>query len=365
MAQVMPCSTQHCNSEAVVKSRKLCRKHYNAWYRVNKNGPTPEPAERDCATCGVAFTPKNSLGKYCSKPCVDKGKPSAAGLTCYICGGSMVKGRTSKPQGEAAHNKCRVGTVPNHGLSGYNRGCRCDTCREAKNADMRRYNAERATRDGVSYSTAAKRKKRGVDPNATVDCTICKMPLINVRSSAAKFPMHKACKDAAPEWLRRGLPNPKVKAFEKRMDKAAEGTTGGNRVFTAGGCDWCGDYFVAAGAKARFCSPKCKTQESFQRRSAGGTFKISAKRRKEIYERDGWMCKLCSHPVDKSLPYTDIWSATLDHIIPQALQLVPDHSSANLRLAHRWCNSARGDGSNMTNVSLIKRASDMHMAEAA
>lgn len=176
--------------------------------------------------------------------------------------------------------------------------------------------------------------------------------------------MHKECRSSASEWLRKGLPNPKIVAFQKKIKRAAKGTTGGNRMFVAGGCGWCGEYFVAAGAKARFCSSKCKTQESFLRRSAGGTFKISAKRRKEIYERDGWTCQICSHPVDASLGHTDNWSATLDHVIPQALQLVPDHSPANLRLAHRWCNSARGDGSNMAKDALIARATAMHLEAA-
>jgi 5-methylcytosine-specific restriction endonuclease McrA len=47
--------------------------------------------------------------------------------------------------------------------------------------------------------------------------------------------------------------------------------------------------------------------------------------------------------VDITLHYFHPLSATLDHIIPQSHMLIPDHSDRNLRLAHRSCNSARGD----------------------
>jgi 5-methylcytosine-specific restriction endonuclease McrA len=62
-----------------------------------------------------------------------------------------------------------------------------------------------------------------------------------------------------------------------------------------------------------------------------------------IYERDGWVCQLCHEPVDPDLDQSDVWGATLDHIECQSWALIPDHRPTNLRLAHRWCNSARGD----------------------
>jgi len=49
------------------------------------------------------------------------------------------------------------------------------------------------------------------------------------------------------------------------------------------------------------------------------------------------------HPVDAALPPNDRWAATLDHIECQSWALMADHSEANLRLAHRMCNSIRSD----------------------
>lgn len=62
--------------------------------------------------------------------------------------------------------------------------------------------------------------------------------------------------------------------------------------------------------------------------------------RQAIYERDGWVCQLCLDPVDRA-DLTGLWAASLDHIIPFS-QGGTDEPE-NLRLAHRWCNSVRGD----------------------
>lgn len=70
---------------------------------------------------------------------------------------------------------------------------------------------------------------------------------------------------------------------------------------------------------------------------------ISDRDRLDIYDRDAWTCQLCSLPVDPQLAHQDRMAATLDHIAPRSLTLFPDDSPENLRLAHRACNSARGN----------------------
>jgi 5-methylcytosine-specific restriction endonuclease McrA len=97
--------------------------------------------------------------------------------------------------------------------------------------------------------------------------------------------------------------------------------------------------------KTRFCSDRCGKNAS---RARTGRFTIPPQVRSAIYERDAWTCQLCRSPVDPDLPPSDVWAATLDHIECQSWALVPDHSPENLRLAHRWCNSVRGDESHYT-----------------
>lgn len=70
---------------------------------------------------------------------------------------------------------------------------------------------------------------------------------------------------------------------------------------------------------------------------------ISKRERLAIYDRDGWTCQICDGAVDPTLDPLHRMAATLDHIEPRSLTLFPDDSPENLRLAHRACNSARGN----------------------
>lgn len=107
-------------------------------------------------------------------------------------------------------------------------------------------------------------------------------------------------------------------------------------------CAWCERTFVHNQPAVRFCGARCS--RSYHKARRGRRFVVSTTRRRRLYERDGWQCQLCLDPVDPDLPVSDPWSATLDHIEPQSHALIPDHSDSNLRLAHRWCNSVRQDG---------------------
>lgn len=68
---------------------------------------------------------------------------------------------------------------------------------------------------------------------------------------------------------------------------------------------------------------------------------IPGDERQSIYERDGSICQLCDEPVDLDLDARAAMSATLDHIVPRSLG--GTNEPANLRLAHRACNSKRGN----------------------
>ena len=332
-----------------------------------------------CAVCSVEFVPKSKTAKYCSNPCKYRGKPSASGLTCFICNGDMVRSKDSKVQGKAAHNACRKTLPPKRERSCgdcsatyVGKESRCNPCRfiRAKaNAKSACAECERpAIAKGlcITHYSLVQREKHGrVYPGGKKKqpprpCGICQEPVKRVFESSA-VAMHKACRAANPGLAARlatgGKTTPRDsvrKRAEARAAKAARGVAG-KRVFVAGGCSWCGEYFVGNGRAATYCSDKCKTGAKFKKRSSGNTFTISPKKRREIYERDGWTCKLCFYPVSRDEHYLSDFAASLDHIIPQALQLVPDHSPKNLRLVHRWCNSSRGDGSNMSDAEFQRR----------
>jgi 5-methylcytosine-specific restriction endonuclease McrA len=63
--------------------------------------------------------------------------------------------------------------------------------------------------------------------------------------------------------------------------------------------------------------------------------------RKEIFERDGWICGLCHDPIDKDLPWPHPMSASLDHIIP--ISRDGKHCRANAQASHFVCNIRKGN----------------------
>jgi 5-methylcytosine-specific restriction endonuclease McrA len=71
--------------------------------------------------------------------------------------------------------------------------------------------------------------------------------------------------------------------------------------------------------------------------------------RHEIFERDGWRCWICGDPVPEA-------EASVDHVVPIA-QGGAD-APANLRLAHRGCNSRRGWRDPSGTTRLLKTSVD-------
>lgn len=62
--------------------------------------------------------------------------------------------------------------------------------------------------------------------------------------------------------------------------------------------------------------------------------------RREVFERDGWICGLCLLPIDPALQWPDRFSASVDHIQP--LILGGAHTLANVQAAHLTCNTTKG-----------------------
>ena len=57
------------------------------------------------------------------------------------------------------------------------------------------------------------------------------------------------------------------------------------------------------------------------------------------------LCHLCLKPIDKTLPYTDPQSFTVDHLQPISTAPHLALVYTNLAAAHRSCNSKRGNRS--------------------
>lgn len=60
----------------------------------------------------------------------------------------------------------------------------------------------------------------------------------------------------------------------------------------------------------------------------------------DVFERDAWICGICSDPVDPAIDWPDPRSRSLDHVIP--LVHGGEHSFDNAQLAHLECNIRKG-----------------------
>lgn len=113
-------------------------------------------------------------------------------------------------------------------------------------------------------------------------------------------------------------------------------------------CINCEERFPGNNKQRLHCSPECSDATYAERnwKHASARQKRMKKAfvekfdRREIFERDGWVCGICHEPVDKTLRHPDPMSASLDHIIP--ISKGGAHSRENAQCAHWLCNMSKG-----------------------
>jgi hypothetical protein len=71
----------------------------------------------------------------------------------------------------------------------------------------------------------------------------------------------------------------------------------------------------------------------------------------DIFVRDKWICQVCAKRVDPKLRDPHPGSASLDHVIPRSEN--GTDAKANMRLAHRGCNSARNNRGGNEQLALL------------
>lgn len=62
--------------------------------------------------------------------------------------------------------------------------------------------------------------------------------------------------------------------------------------------------------------------------------------RKEIFERDNYVCHICDEPTDATVRHPSPLAPTIDHVIPLAKG--GTHTRDNIKTAHSRCNIAKG-----------------------
>ncbi len=118
-------------------------------------------------------------------------------------------------------------------------------------------------------------------------------------------------------------------------------------------CRACNTVFRAPPAKTRptdFCSDVCKLTAAQNTKRTSKLRRAAAKRGvnsesvnpMRVFERDGWLCRLCGIPTPKELRGTYKPNAPeLDHIVP--LAKAGEHSYRNTQCLCRRCNGLKSD----------------------
>lgn len=160
-------------------------------------------------------------------------------------------------------------------------------------------------------------------PRPCLECGVVFTPRIR----RPTFFCSRSCKDARRQRLQRD---------ERLAAKAAESRA----------CVVCGGLISAEfrGDRA-YCGDRCARLA--RRHTGNSTRRLRVPdqgdpiSRVAVYERDAWICQLCSEPVDPNLEYPDPRAASLDHVVP--LSRGGTHESTNLQLAHLKCNVSARD----------------------
>lgn len=208
-------------------------------------------------------------------------------------------------------------------VSHYGSGCRCPLCVAWHSRECAEYEAKRK----ASGRPIQRRPAMEVR-----ECAQCGTPF-QVRASSPTQNCSLAC---AGEFRRKDRPpkvSPRYRRAMQRLEKAARGSRS-SRVWVSGPCATCGTHFAYPDQQARYCSTACRN------RAHSGRW-IDYLDRLAIYRRDDWTCQICGEVTEPDADPTSAWFPSLDHIIPRS-QGGPDDWH-NLRTAHNWCNSVRGD----------------------
>lgn len=131
-----------------------------------------------------------------------------------------------------------------------------------------------------------------------------------------------------------------MRAYVSRV-KAREGVTPTQKirgVVLPKPCSVCGTDIQRTFLESPMCSScRCRSRRGIN---------IAADMRLAIYILDGWICQICNEAIDQTAHHNTAWAPTLDHVIPRSHGGSDDPS--NLRTAHRYCNSVRGNRSGLT-----------------
>jgi hypothetical protein len=280
-------------------------------------------------------------------------------MPCAICKEPMWKSRTSLPEGEAAHNRCRS-SLPKEqrtrqcidcGESFLAKDRRCGPCRYARakavSTSQCTHCDKPATAKGmcITHYTYEYRKKHGRKRSEYAkECRHCGTPFTTSTKSTAYCSLECAQRQRAG-WSTSNDIAVYVRPAKPPLPVRHVKTT--NRM-TCGECRVCGEAFVSFHSDVT-CSPECYALRKREARHASGQRRRALKRdafvapvfRKRVFESDGYRCHICNKMTKKTANVPHPMAPTIDHLVPLAKG--GTHEPINCRTAHFMCNSIKGD----------------------
>lgn len=272
---------------------------------------------------------------------------------CALCGKLLYGGKGALPSGERTCQSCRGGKVARISL------CSTEGCplmSAAKGLCQAHY--QRLRRHGTTGSSEISHR---VPLSKKRTCPVCaseyEYTVGRQRTCSRKCASIRTAQLRGTDRSR--VPWKTCSCGSRFLGRTKYCSDGCRPVSTAPSatlwreCPECGVEFPAGtlGRPRLYCTVRCTSQASARtyrhrrRASQRGGEKFTLW---ELCERDAWICHLCGEMVDDSdesggwNPFGN-WAPSMDHIVP--VSKGGAHRLDNVRLAHRWCNSVRGDGS--------------------
>lgn len=140
----------------------------------------------------------------------------------------------------------------------------------------------------------------------------------------------------------------------------------GSVIGTTRSCLHCSDVFSPSKNPQVYCSKRCRDRADLERNRDQYNRRGAARRarvrdadvgerftRREVLDRDGWICQLCLGPIDWNLTGRGRFAPAVDHRIP--LNKGGLHALENCQAAHSGCNAAKRDRTDVILMPVPRR----------
>lgn len=315
------------------RSAKYCTQkcYYKGTYKLQQ-------VEHICEFCGKQYVSSRKQSRFCSVTCREKNRRrEIAGVkVCRVCGKPLGKMTQQKYCGRECMKKWRA-EHPHWTKT-------CPACGNGFKTNAK---------DQVYCRRECADRSKPKCHRGYAVCKQCnKTYLIEHHDTRGKF-CSKECYFA---WKRVRAEAAKARrAMERvaRLQVYADAKQAAAIVRLTSTCRQCGKVFLGHRAGLRYCSDDCRRRYSNHYREASRRSKLRENGRvdhsisiQRLSERDGVRCHICGGKMRLKGNRNHDNAPSIDHLIP--VSMGGTHTWDNVKLAHRKCNSAKGNNLFMT-----------------